>query len=64
MKDPAPFALGGLSGNWRDPQTGEWTRTVAIITLPSNELVAQIHERMPLILPKNCPFRKFHPLEI
>jgi putative SOS response-associated peptidase YedK len=25
---------------------------VAIITVPSNELVAQIHDRMPLILPK------------
>ena len=36
----------------RHPQSGEWIRTVAIITVPSNELVAQIHDRMPLILPK------------
>jgi putative SOS response-associated peptidase YedK len=52
MKDHALFAIGGLWKNWRHPQSGEWIRTVAIITLPSNELVAQIHDRMPLILPK------------
>jgi len=40
--------------NWRHPQSGEWIRTVAIITVPSNELVAQIHHRMPLILPKTA----------
>jgi putative SOS response-associated peptidase YedK len=54
MKDRTPFALGGLWENWRDPQSGEWIRTVAIITVPSNELIAQIHDRMPLILPKNA----------
>lgn len=27
---------------------------MAIITVPSNELVAQIHDRMPLILPKSA----------
>jgi putative SOS response-associated peptidase YedK len=54
MKDRTPFALGGLWENWRDPQRGEWIRTVAIITVPSNELVGEIHDRMPLILPKNA----------
>jgi putative SOS response-associated peptidase YedK len=54
MKDRMPFALGGLWENWRDPQSGDWIRTVAIITVPSNELVAQIHDRMPLILPKKA----------
>jgi putative SOS response-associated peptidase YedK len=52
MQDRVPFAIGGLWENWRHPQSGEWIRTVAIITVPSNELVAQIHDRMPLILPK------------
>ena len=36
--------------NWKDPATGEWIRTFAVITTPANELVAEIHERMPLIL--------------
>ena len=36
--------------NWRNPKTGDWERTFAIITVPSNDLVAQIHDRMPAIL--------------
>jgi putative SOS response-associated peptidase YedK len=29
---------------------GEWTRTFAVITTDANALVAEIHDRMPLIL--------------
>ena len=43
-------ALAGLWENWKNPNTGEWDRSFAIITVPSNELVAQIHDRMPAIL--------------
>ena len=38
--------------NWRDPESGEWLRTCTIITGEPNELVAQIHPRMPVILPE------------
>src|SRR5262245_47556740 len=50
MKDGSPFGLAGLWKNWRNPNTGEWERTFAIITVPSNDLVGQIHNRMPAIL--------------
>jgi len=50
MKDGSPFGLAGLWENWKNSNTGEWERTFAIITAPSNELVAQIHNRMPAIL--------------
>jgi putative SOS response-associated peptidase YedK len=50
MKNGSPFGLAGLWENWRNPNTGEWERTFAIITVPSNELVAKIHDRMPAIL--------------
>ena len=50
MKDGSPFGLAGLWENWRDPNTDEWERTFAVITVPSNELIAQIHNRMPAIL--------------
>ena len=50
MKDGSPFGLAGLWENWRNPNTGEWQRTFAIITVPSNSLVGQIHHRMPAIL--------------
>jgi putative SOS response-associated peptidase YedK len=50
MKDGSPFGLAGIWDNWKDPATGEWTRTFAIITVPANALVAGIHDRMPAIL--------------
>ena len=34
----------------QEPTSGEWLRTFAVITTDSNELVAQIHDRMPVIL--------------
>jgi putative SOS response-associated peptidase YedK len=50
MKDSSPFGLAGIWENWRNPNTGEWERTFAIITVRSNELITQIHDRMPAIL--------------
>jgi SOS response associated peptidase (SRAP) len=44
--------------NWKDPTSGEWMRTFAIITTDASELVAQIHDRMPLI-PRT---HRLHPL--
>lgn len=55
MRDGAPFALAGIWENWKDPESGEWLRTFAIITVPANALVARIHDRMPAILrPQDC----------
>jgi putative SOS response-associated peptidase YedK len=48
-RDGAPFGIAGIWENWRDP-TVQWQRTFAILTVPANELVAQIHDRMPVIL--------------
>ena len=50
MKDGYPFGLGGVWENWRGPKFGRVDRTFAIITTDANELVAEIHDRMPLIL--------------
>ena len=50
MKDGAPFGLAGIWENWKEPASGDWIRTFAIITTDANELVADIHERMPVIL--------------
>jgi putative SOS response-associated peptidase YedK len=50
MKDGRPFGIGGRWENWKDPTSGEWIRTFAIITTDANELVAEIHDRRPLIL--------------
>jgi putative SOS response-associated peptidase YedK len=51
MTDGAPFGIAGIWENWKEPASGEWIRTFAIITIDANELVAEIHDRMPVILP-------------
>ena len=50
MKDGTPFGIAGIWENWKEPASGEWIRTFAIITTDSNELVVEIHDRMPVIL--------------
>ena len=49
-RDGQPFGIAGIWENWRDPLTGKWERTFAVVTVPANELVAQIHDRMLAIL--------------
>jgi putative SOS response-associated peptidase YedK len=50
MKDGSSFGIAGIWKNWKDPSTGKWVRTFAIITTDANSLVAEIHDRMPAIL--------------
>jgi putative SOS response-associated peptidase YedK len=50
MADGQPFTLAGLWENWKDPDTGEWVRTFTIVTTASNELVAKLHDRMPVVI--------------
>ncbi len=52
--DAKPLAFAGLWASWKDPDTGEWVRTCSIITGEPNELVADIHNRMPVILPEEA----------
>ena len=37
MKDGAPFGIAGIWENWKDPASGEWIRTFAVITTDANE---------------------------
>jgi putative SOS response-associated peptidase YedK len=50
MRDRQPFAFAGLWENWKDLASQEWIRTFTILTTPPNEVVAPLHDRMPLIL--------------
>jgi len=52
MKDDRPFVFAGLWEGWKAPSSDDWLRTCTIITTESNELLAQIHNRMPVILPE------------
>jgi putative SOS response-associated peptidase YedK len=47
LKDQAPFAFAGIWDEWRDRTR---IRSCAIITSIANELLAPIHNRMPVIL--------------
>ena len=49
--DP-PFVFAGLWEGWKDPSTSEWLHTCTIITGEPNELVVEVHTRMPVILPE------------
>ena len=40
MKDGAPFGIAGVWENWKEPASGEWIRTFAVITTDANEMVA------------------------
>ena len=51
MASGGPFAFAGLWDVWRDPR-GETIRSCTIITTAANELLSPIHDRMPVILPR------------
>ena len=49
------MALAGPWENWRS-RAGEWVRSFAIITTTPNELCAELHNRMPVVLkPETWP---------
>ena len=49
LADRGLMALAGLWENWHSP-AGEWVRSFAIITTTPNELCAELHNRMPVVL--------------
>jgi putative SOS response-associated peptidase YedK len=51
MADGAPFGMAGLWERWKDP-SGHTVETCTIITTEANALVAKLHDRMPLIIPR------------
>jgi putative SOS response-associated peptidase YedK len=52
MKDGRPFTFAALWDNWKDPDSGEWLRVARLSRGEPSELVAQIHPRVPVILPE------------
>jgi hypothetical protein len=49
LADRGLMALAGGWENWRSPAR-EWVRSFAIITTTPNELCAELHDRMPVVL--------------
>jgi putative SOS response-associated peptidase YedK len=57
-RDGEPLAFAGLWESWRDPEAGDpdapRLRTCVIITTDANDVVAPIHDRMPVVLPESA----------
>ena len=53
MRSGEPFAFAGIWSVWKDPE-GNRVPTCAIITTIANDVLEPIHERMPVILPKEA----------
>ena len=49
-RDDRPLAFAGMWAPWRDPATGDWLLSAAVITTRANATVAGLHDRMPVIL--------------
>lgn len=49
MADEALFALAGLWEHWGDDQGNE-LETFTILTTSANELIGELHDRMPVII--------------
>ena len=52
MRSGEPFAFAGLWSVWRDPE-GKAVPSCTIITTAANDLLRPIHDRMPVVLPKD-----------
>ncbi len=48
--DGRPLALAGLWAGWKDPATETVRRTFTIITTTPNEAMADLHDRMPVVI--------------
>lgn len=57
--DGLPLALAGLYSWWRNPTLGpddpaRWVLTATILTTGGQGALADIHDRMPVVLPEEC----------
>jgi putative SOS response-associated peptidase YedK len=48
----AVLAMAGLWSVWKDPATGLWVTSAAVITTDANDDVSHVHDRMPVLLPR------------
>ena len=51
MKDDSLFAFAGVWDRWRSP-SGQVLESCSILTNAPNELLEDVHDRMPVILPR------------
>lgn len=55
--DGEPMAVAGLWATWRDRTAGPdapWLHSCTLITTSANQLMAPVHDRMPVVLPASA----------
>ena len=62
MKDGSLFAFAGLWSAWTPPG-GTTVESCAIITTTANDLLKDLHDRMPVILPREAYAQWLAPAE-
>lgn len=50
----AVLAMAGVWAVWKDPETGLWVPSAAVITTDANRMISSIHDRMPVLLPREA----------
>lgn len=60
LKNSRPFAFAGLWDIWRSPEK-EDVLSCTLITCAANELVAPIHDRMPVLFDKSTAWQWLQP---
>ena len=53
-RDEEPFAFAGLWEGWENPEDGKEVQSCSLTTTEANELMAPIHDRMPVILAESA----------
>ena len=59
--DGRPLGLAGLWSGWHDPAADRVIRTFTIVTASPNAQVADLHDRMPVIVPEDAWSRWLDP---
>ena len=52
--DGRPIVLAGLWAGWKDEDTGEVIHSFTIVTAGANDMMAPIHDRMPVMLQEDA----------
>lgn len=60
LRSGDPFTFAGLFDRWRDPN-GEAIESCTIVTTTPNQLVSDVHDRMPVILDREARIRWLDP---
>jgi putative SOS response-associated peptidase YedK len=50
MADDWQMVIAGLWAKWKDPKSGNEIQSCTILTCGPNKVMAELHDRMPVIL--------------